>query len=141
MAAKLIFEYDRIGDILCIAKCPTYRGQEAEDIDDLVIARYNPDTGEIEYLEILFASKRIVSRNPLRLNIPIAAGAICGHPAAAEFDCLAEPGSQWLTLPPAAVIALEPDVRPPQFPTYPGSRPADASRYELAVEVAAAAPA
>lgn len=145
MAARLTFSYSTEADVLCIAKCPTYRGQEAEDIDDLVIARHNPDTGEIEYLEIIFASKRIISRDPFRLNIPIAGGAVCGHPAAAEFDCLIQPGSKWLTLPAAAVAALELDVRPPRFPTYPGDKPADVSRCELAVavevEVATAAPA
>lgn len=141
MEANLTFSYSADADVLCIAKCLSYRGQEAGDIDDLVIARHNPDTGEIEYLEILFASKRIVSRNPVRLNIPIAAGAVNGYPAAPEFDYLADPGSQWLTLPAAAAAALEPDTRPPRFPTDPGSRPADVSRFQLVVEDAAAASA
>ena len=61
-----------------------------------------------------------------------------GHPAAAEFGCLVQPGSKWLTLPSAAVAALELDTRPPRFPTYPGDKPADVSRCELAVEMAAA---
>ena len=42
---------------------------------------------------ILFYSSRILTREPLRLNIPVAEGAINGHPTAAEFDCLVQPSS------------------------------------------------
>ena len=143
MAANLTFSYSAAADVLCIAKCPTYQGQETEDIDDLVIARRHPHTGAIEYLEILFASKRIVNRDPFRLGICVGKDTINGYPAAAEFGGLAVAGSQWLTLPSAVVAALELDVRPPRFPTYPGDKPADVSRCELAVavETAAAVPA
>ena len=143
MAAKLIFEYDRIGDILSIGKCPRYRGQDTDEIGDGVVARLHPQTDVVENLDVLFTSAHILTHNPFCLDIPIAGGAVCGHPAAPEFDCLIQPGSQWLTLPAAAVAALELDVRPPRFPTYPGDKPADVSRCELAVavEVATAAPA
>ena len=138
MATKLIFEYDRIGDILSIGKCPRYRGQDTDEIGDGVVARPHPQTDVVENLDVLFTSTHILTHNPFRLDIPIAGGAICGHPAAAEFGCLAQPGSKWLTLPSAAIAALELDTRPPRFPTYPGDKPADVSRCELAIEVAAA---
>ena len=133
MAANLTFSYSAAADVLCIAKCPTYRGQEAEDIDDLVIARCHPDTGEIEYLEILFASKRIVSQDPLQLNIPAGKGAINGHPAAAEFGRLAGSGSKWLTLPAVVAAALGMDGSLPRMAADPGPCLAEVDQYELAV--------
>ena len=134
MGTKLTFQYDRIGDILCIEKCRPYLGQDSDDIEDLAIAKLNPDTEEVESLEILFASGRILSHRPFRLNIPVAPGTINGWPAAAEFDCLVAPGSEWLTVPHSAVVGMELDVRPPQRPTYPGNRPADVSRFELTID-------
>lgn len=131
MDAKLTFDYSTTADVLCIQKCPSYRGQETEEIDDFIIARFNPDTDEIEYLEILFVSKRIVSRDPFRLNITVAPGYICDHKAAPEFLCLVEPGSNRLTLPQAAVVGMGLDVRPPKYPTYPGNPPSDIRRFEL----------
>jgi len=71
MDAKLTFRYDREGDILYIDKCRPYAEQESEDIGDEVVARLNPDTGEVENLEILFFSTR-----PLRselFNLPVRA--------------------------------------------------------------------
>ncbi len=134
MDTKLSFDYSTTADVLCIAKCRSYPEQEAEDIEDLIIARFNPDTDEIEYLEIIFVSKRIVSRDPFQLNIPVAPGYICDRKAAPEFDCLVAPGSKWLTLPQAAVVGMEFDTRPPKFPTYPGNRPADIRRFELTID-------
>jgi len=59
MAAKLTFEYDGVGDILYVGKCPPYKEQESEDIGDEVVARLNPQTGEVENLEILFFAARL----------------------------------------------------------------------------------
>ncbi len=134
MDRKLSFDYSTTADVLCIKKCHTYRGQETADIADLIIARFNPDADEIEYLEIIFVSKRMVSRDPFQLNIPVAPGYICDRKTAPEFDCLALPGSKWLTVPQAAVIGMELDVRSPQRPTYPGNRPADVSSFELTID-------
>ena len=69
MVEKLTFKYDRLGDILYIEKCPPYAEQESEEIGDEVIARLNPTTGQIETLEILFFSKRLLSGNLLELPI------------------------------------------------------------------------
>ncbi|MCE2499756.1 MAG: hypothetical protein J4G13_02710 [Dehalococcoidia bacterium] len=136
MDKKLIFEYDRIGDILLIRKCHPYRGQETDEIDDSVLAKLHPQTDVVECVHILFLSTHILSHNPFRLNIPIVSGAINGWPAAPEFNCLVDPGSEWLTVPRAAVLGMELDTRPPKFPTYPGNRPADVNRFELTIDSA-----
>lgn len=54
MAENLTFQYDREGDILYINRCAPYTEQESEELGDDVIARRNPQTGEIETLEVLF---------------------------------------------------------------------------------------
>ena len=60
MGAKLTFKYDRDADILHIDKCPPYPEQESEEIGNEVIARLNPKTGEIENMEVLFFSTRLL---------------------------------------------------------------------------------
>ncbi|PZV25559.1 MAG: DUF2283 domain-containing protein [Snowella sp.] len=59
MNSKLIIRYDKIGDILYVDQCSPYPEQESEEIGDEIIARLNPDDGNIENLEILFFSKRL----------------------------------------------------------------------------------
>ena len=59
MAAKLIVSYDKVGDILHIDKCHPYTGQDAELLEDEIVARFNPDTDEVENLEILWFLKRL----------------------------------------------------------------------------------
>ncbi|MDY6939086.1 MAG: DUF2283 domain-containing protein [Cyanobacteriota bacterium] len=75
MVEKLTFKYDRIGDILYIQKCPPYSEQESEELGDEVIARLNPTTGQLESLEILFFSKRLLNGNLNKnfLELPIVA--------------------------------------------------------------------
>ena len=136
MATKLTFQYDRIGDILSVEICRPYLGQDSDDIEDMVVARLNPHTETVESINVLFTSTRIISHNPFRLDVPIVPGAINGWPAAPEFNCLVEPSSEWLTVPQAAVLGMELDTRPPKFPTYPGNRPADVSRFELTIDSA-----
>ncbi len=60
MEAKLSFRYDREADILHIDKRPPYAGQESEELGDDVIARLDPTSGEIENLEVLFFSTRLL---------------------------------------------------------------------------------
>lgn len=69
MEAQLIVEYDQVGDILYLGKRPPYHEQESEEIDYGVVARLNPQSGEIENLEILFSSKRAADGGVLRLPI------------------------------------------------------------------------
>lgn len=71
MAAKLTFQYDRTGDILYINKRPPYEQQDTEELGDDVVARLNPKTREVENLEILFYSTRLL-RNDL-LELPVSA--------------------------------------------------------------------
>ena len=71
MAAKLSFRYDRLGDVLYIDKCPAYPEQESEELGDEIVARLNPETGEIENVEILFFSTRLL-RSEL-FELPVAA--------------------------------------------------------------------
>jgi len=69
MGAKLTFKYDREGDILYINKTPPYPEQESEELGDEVIARLNPETGEIENLEVLFFSTRLLRSDLFELPI------------------------------------------------------------------------
>ncbi|NES00967.1 MAG: DUF2283 domain-containing protein [Symploca sp. SIO1B1] len=69
MEAKLTFEYDREGDILYINKRPPYAEQESEEIDYGIVARLSPSTGEIENLEILFFSQRLLEKTLVELPI------------------------------------------------------------------------
>ena len=71
MEARLKFRYDREADILHIDKCPPYREQESEEIGDEVIARINPRTADVENLEVLFFSTRLL-RNEL-FDLPVTA--------------------------------------------------------------------
>ncbi len=57
MEAQLSLKYDREADILYIDKRHPYPEQETEELGDDVIARLNPQTGEIETLEVLFFSR------------------------------------------------------------------------------------
>jgi uncharacterized protein YuzE len=76
--AKLTFQYDREADILYINKRAPYPEQESEELGDEVIARLNPTTGEIETLEVLFFSTRLLRSEllelPIRADLRLAAG-------------------------------------------------------------------
>ncbi|MCL5962108.1 MAG: DUF2283 domain-containing protein [Chloroflexi bacterium] len=71
MDTRLKFRYDREADILYIDKCPPYAEQESEELGDEIIARINPATGEVENLEVLFFSTRLL-RNEL-FELPVTA--------------------------------------------------------------------
>jgi len=71
MDKKLTFTYDREADILYINKRPPYAEQESEELGDEVIARLNPETGEIENVEVMFFSTRLL-RSEL-LELPVSA--------------------------------------------------------------------
>ncbi len=65
----LIIKYDPTGDILYINKCAPYPEQESEELGDDIIVRVNPQTEEIENLEILFFSQRLQEKNELQLPL------------------------------------------------------------------------
>jgi hypothetical protein len=66
MEAKLTFKYDREAGILHIDKYTPYAEQESEELPDEIVARLNPNTGEVENLEVLFFSTRLPTDRPLR---------------------------------------------------------------------------
>jgi uncharacterized protein YuzE len=69
MEAKLKFKYDREADILHIDKCPPYKEQESEELPDEIIARLNPNSGEVENLEVLFFSTRLLRSDLFELPV------------------------------------------------------------------------
>ena len=69
MDEKLTLQYDREADILYINKRAPYAEQQSEDLGDEVVVRLNPDTREIENLEILFFSTRLLRSNLLELPV------------------------------------------------------------------------
>jgi hypothetical protein len=71
MDAALTLKYDREGDILYIDKVAPYADQESDEIGDNIVARFNPTSGEIENLEVLFFTQRLLQGQPLEL--PVAA--------------------------------------------------------------------
>ena len=78
MGAKLSFKFDREADILHIVKRSPYPEQESEELGDEVIARLNPNTGEVENLEVLFFSTRLLRSElfelPISAELRIAGG-------------------------------------------------------------------
>jgi hypothetical protein len=81
MDAKLTFKYDRGADILYIDKLPPYAEQESQELGDEVVARLNPVTREVENLEVLFFSTRLLRENLFEL--PLVADLRLGPPQAA----------------------------------------------------------
>ena len=65
----LTFQYDREADILYINTCAPYPEQESEELEDEVIARFNPATDEIENLEVLFFSTRLLRQELFQLPV------------------------------------------------------------------------
>ncbi len=79
MATTLSFKYDRATDILYIDKVKPYSEQESEELDDEVVIRLNPQTGEVENLEVLFFSTRLLRQDgftiPLKNDLHLTAQA------------------------------------------------------------------
>lgn len=69
MDATLRFTYDREADILHIDTCPPYAAQESEEVEDEIIARLNPRTGDVENLEVLFFSTRLLRTQLFELPV------------------------------------------------------------------------
>ena len=70
MAAKIAVQYDRQADILYLTTRASYPEQETEELGDDIVARVNPETGDVESLEILFFSRRVQSDS---LELPVTA--------------------------------------------------------------------
>lgn len=69
METSLTVEYDKAGDILYLGKTKPYPQQESEELDYGVVARLNPQTHELENLEILFFSSRVAKGETVRLPV------------------------------------------------------------------------
>jgi uncharacterized protein YuzE len=69
MAGRLAFQYDREADILYIRNRAPYAEQETEELGDDVIARINPKTGDVESLEVLFFSTRLLRSDLFELPV------------------------------------------------------------------------
>lgn len=67
----LRFRYQHNADVLYIETSAPYAEQESEELGDDVVARMNPDTGEIENLEVLFFSARLNDEGGF--SLPVAA--------------------------------------------------------------------
>ena len=69
METRLSLKYDREADILYLDRRLPYPEQETEELGDDVIARLNPETGEVESLEILFFSTRLLRQDLFQLPV------------------------------------------------------------------------
>jgi uncharacterized protein YuzE len=69
MAQKLTFQYDREADILYINTVTPYAAQESQELEDEIVARLNPQTGQIENLEVLFFTSRLLRRELFSLPV------------------------------------------------------------------------
>jgi uncharacterized protein YuzE len=71
MGTKMTLKYDRDADILYVNKRPPYAEQETEELGDDVIARLNPKTGEVENVEMLFFSTRLLRGDLIELPLTL----------------------------------------------------------------------
>lgn len=69
METKLTFGCDRETDILYVNNLPPYPRRESEELGDDVIAQLNPKTAEVEGLEVLFSSTRLLRGDLFELPI------------------------------------------------------------------------
>lgn len=69
METHLTIEYDQGGDILYLGMTAPYPEQDTEELDYGIIARLNPETGEVESLELLFFNQRLAKGETLQLPI------------------------------------------------------------------------
>ena len=67
MDEKLIISYDKIGSFLFLELCPPYAEQDSDLLEDAVVVRYNPKTGALESIEILFFESWLKLEGEIRL--------------------------------------------------------------------------
>jgi len=72
MEERLTFKYDREADILYVNRKLPYSEQESDELGDDVIVRRNPKSGEVENIEILFFSTRLLRNNEIEVPISFA---------------------------------------------------------------------
>jgi uncharacterized protein YuzE len=69
MATKLMLKYDRGADILYIDRRAPHPDQETIEMGDDIVARVDPVTGEIDSLEVLFFSTRLLREDLVELPV------------------------------------------------------------------------
>lgn len=69
MGKEMTITYDKTADILYINFIDPYPEQETEELGDDVIARLNPETGNVENMEVLFFSTRLQRNDIFRIPI------------------------------------------------------------------------
>ena len=69
---KLAFKYNREADILYINTRSPYPEQESEEVGDDIIVRINSSTGEVENVEVLFFSTRLLRDNLFEVPVNLA---------------------------------------------------------------------
>ncbi len=72
MDGNLTITYNKASDTLYLDRVPPYAEQESDDIGDSIFARFNPDTEEIETLEVMSFRARIRGGQTLRLPLTAA---------------------------------------------------------------------
>jgi hypothetical protein len=76
MAKNLTIEYDKPSDSLYIYSVTPYEEQDSTEVGDYTIARFNPETHELESVQLLFFSKRL-ERDKV-LDLPVDAFKLAG---------------------------------------------------------------
>ena len=71
MENPLSIHYDPVSDTLCVDRRPPYAEQDSDLLDDDTLARFNPQTGDVETLELMHFRRRLESDQGVRL--PVAA--------------------------------------------------------------------
>lgn len=69
METSLTVGYDKTGDILYLGKTKAYSEQDSEELEYGVVARLNPQTHDLENLEILFFSSRAAKGEMFQLPV------------------------------------------------------------------------
>lgn len=72
MRQPMTVKYDPVGDTLYIDVCPPYKEQESDLIAVGVVARSNPETGEVETLEVMHFQKRFAEGKPFEIPLHLA---------------------------------------------------------------------
>ena len=63
--------HDPISDTLYIDACQPYEAQESDEIALGVVARTNPETGDVENLEVMSFQKRFAAGEPFEIPISL----------------------------------------------------------------------
>ena len=77
MNSKIKFEYDESGDILRIEVGKPHIGQIPKELSESIFARLNPETMDIECIEITDFAQRVMEGESV-LSLPVVASFLGG---------------------------------------------------------------